>query len=123
MPASPIQQSPEMQRKEPAKGFLDKTLRDLCLCKAWRHQYCCRPTGASILIPEGLANFPSTTRWFDHNDLKSLEDVLLGVESECRKCCGPLMRGFIVAEGKLCETWSVCGSRFSSSNAAFLLRV
>jgi len=38
----------------------------------------------------------STVRWFDNNDLKSLEDVLLSVEKERRKRRGALTRRFIV---------------------------
>ncbi|KAH9060255.1 pyridoxal phosphate-dependent transferase [Lactarius vividus] len=38
-------------------------------------------------------------RWFGHNDLKNLEDVLLSVEKERRKLRGPLTRRFIVTEG------------------------
>ena len=38
----------------------------------------------------------STIRWFDLNDLRSLEDVLLSVEKECHKRRGPLTRRIIV---------------------------
>lgn len=41
----------------------------------------------------------STIRWFDHNDLKSLEEVLQGVEKERKKKKLPLTRRFIVTEG------------------------
>ena len=40
-----------------------------------------------------------TVRWFDYNDLKSLEEVLLGVERERRKRRGPLRRRITVFEG------------------------
>ncbi|KAH9165715.1 pyridoxal phosphate-dependent transferase [Lactarius sanguifluus] len=62
-------------------------------------------TGPSILYSQntlrdlcGLQISRSTIRWFDHNDLKSLEDrnVLLTVEKERR---GPLTRRFIITEG------------------------
>ena len=50
-------------------------------------------------IQKGLQISRSTVRWYDHNDLKSLEEVLLGVEKECLKRRGPLTRRFIVTEG------------------------
>ena len=37
--------------------------------------------------------------WFDHNDIKSLEGVLLNIEKEGRKRRGPLTRRSIVTEG------------------------
>ncbi|KAH9028222.1 hypothetical protein EDB85DRAFT_2276447 [Lactarius pseudohatsudake] len=51
---------------------------------------------------KGLEISRSTIRWFDHNDLKSLEDrdVFLTVEKECRKRRGPLTRRFIITEGQ-----------------------
>ncbi|KAH9164267.1 pyridoxal phosphate-dependent transferase [Lactarius sanguifluus] len=47
---------------------------------------------------KGLQISHSTIRWFDYNDLKSLEDrnMLLTVEKEGR---GPLTRRFIITEG------------------------
>ncbi|KAH8983453.1 serine palmitoyltransferase [Lactarius akahatsu] len=41
--------------------------------------------GVNFAIQKGLQISRSTVRWFDHNDLKSLEDVLLSVEKERRK--------------------------------------
>lgn len=55
--------------------------------------------GVNFAIQKGLQISRSTIRWFDHNDLKSLEDVLQGVEKERRKRRGPLTRRFIVTEG------------------------
>ncbi|KAH9032102.1 serine palmitoyltransferase [Lactarius hengduanensis] len=49
--------------------------------------------GINYAIQKGLQLSRSTVRWFDHNDLKSLEDVLLSVEKE------RLTRRFIVTEG------------------------
>ncbi|KAH9159422.1 hypothetical protein EDB89DRAFT_2049801 [Lactarius sanguifluus] len=40
-----------------------------------------------------------TVRWSDHNDLKNLENILLSVKQERRKCRGPLPRRFTVTEG------------------------
>jgi serine palmitoyltransferase len=51
------------------------------------------PTGALILL------FRRTVRWFDHNVLKSLEEVLLSVQKKRRKRRGPLTKQFIVTEG------------------------
>ncbi|KAH9060273.1 pyridoxal phosphate-dependent transferase [Lactarius vividus] len=55
--------------------------------------------GIDFAIQKGLQISRSTDRWFGHDDLKSLEDVLLSVEKECRKSRGPLTRRFIVTEG------------------------
>ena len=38
-------------------------------------------------------------RWYDHNDLKSLEDVLESVEKDRRKRRGAVIRKFIITEG------------------------
>ncbi|KAI0265363.1 serine palmitoyltransferase [Gloeopeniophorella convolvens] len=55
--------------------------------------------GVNFTIQKGLQISRSTIRWFDHNDPKSLEEVLQGVEKERRKRRGPLTRRFIVTEG------------------------
>lgn len=55
--------------------------------------------GVNFAIQKGIQISRSTVRWFDHNDLKSLEDVLETVEKERRKRRGPLTRRFIVTEG------------------------
>jgi serine palmitoyltransferase len=55
--------------------------------------------GVNFAIQKGIQISRSTVRWFDHNDLKSLEEVLEGVEKERRKRRGPLTRRFIVTEG------------------------
>lgn len=55
--------------------------------------------GINFAIQKGLQVSRSTIRWFDHNDLKSLEDVLQTIEKERRKRRGPLTRRFIVTEG------------------------
>ena len=55
--------------------------------------------GINFAIQKGLQISRSTVRWFEHNDLRSLEDVLLSVEKERRKRRGPLTRRFIVTEG------------------------
>lgn len=55
--------------------------------------------GINFAIQKGLQISRSTIRWFEHNDLKSLEDVLQSVEKERRKRRGPLTRRFIVTEG------------------------
>ncbi|KAH9025900.1 pyridoxal phosphate-dependent transferase [Lactarius hengduanensis] len=55
--------------------------------------------GLNFAIQKGLQISRSTVRWFYRNNLKSLEDVLLTVEKERRKCRGPLTRRFIVTEG------------------------
>ena len=55
--------------------------------------------GINFAIQKGLQISRSTIRWFDHNDLKSLEEVLQATEKEHRKRRGPLTRRFIVTEG------------------------
>ncbi|KAH9034369.1 hypothetical protein EDB83DRAFT_2416530 [Lactarius deliciosus] len=68
-------------------GILDNTLRDLRLCKAAVADW-----GIDFTIQKGLQISLSTVRWFDRNDLKRLEDMLLSVEKERRKRRGPLTR-------------------------------
>ncbi len=55
--------------------------------------------GVNFALQKGLQISRSTIRWFDHNDLKSLEDLLQGIEKERRKRRGPLTRRFIITEG------------------------
>ena len=55
--------------------------------------------GVNFAIQKGLQISRSTIRWYDHNDMKSLEHVLENIEKERRKKKGPLTRRFIVTEG------------------------
>ncbi|KAI0786994.1 serine palmitoyltransferase [Abortiporus biennis] len=55
--------------------------------------------GVNFAIQKGLQISRCTVRWYDHNDLKSLEQVLEMVERERRKKKSPLTRRFIVTEG------------------------
>ncbi|KAA1474636.1 serine palmitoyltransferase [Dentipellis sp. KUC8613] len=55
--------------------------------------------GVNFAIQKGLQISRSTVRWFDHNDLNSLEAVLESVKKEQRKKRSPLTRRFIVTEG------------------------
>ncbi|KIP10789.1 hypothetical protein PHLGIDRAFT_84464 [Phlebiopsis gigantea 11061_1 CR5-6] len=55
--------------------------------------------GVNFAIQKGLQISRSTIRWYDHNDMKSLEQVLENIEKERRKKKGPLTRRFIVTEG------------------------
>lgn len=55
--------------------------------------------GVNFAIQKGLQLARSTIRWYDHNDLKSLEDVLQSVDKERRKKKLPLTRRFIITEG------------------------
>ncbi|KAI0293636.1 serine palmitoyltransferase [Multifurca ochricompacta] len=55
--------------------------------------------GVNFAIQKGLQISRSTIRWFDHNDLKSLEEVIQGVEKDRRKRRGPVTRRFIITEG------------------------
>jgi len=55
--------------------------------------------GVSFAIQKGMQASRSTIRWYDHNDLQSLEEVLISVDKETRRKKGPLTRRFIVTEG------------------------
>ncbi|KZO99097.1 serine palmitoyltransferase [Calocera viscosa TUFC12733] len=55
--------------------------------------------GVSFAIQKGIQISRSIVRWYDHNDLDSLEEVLIGVEKEMKKKRAPLTRRFIVTEG------------------------
>jgi serine palmitoyltransferase len=53
----------------------------------------------NFAIQKGIQISRSTIRWYDHNDIKSLEEVLISVEKERKKRKGPLTRRFIITEG------------------------
>lgn len=53
----------------------------------------------NFAIQKGIQISRSTVRWYDHNDLKSLEDVLISVEKDRRKRGTPITRRFIITEG------------------------
>ena len=55
--------------------------------------------GVNFIIQKGLQISRSTVRWYDHNDLNSLESVLQAVDKETKKKRAPLTRRFIVTEG------------------------
>jgi len=55
--------------------------------------------GVNFIIQKGLQISRSTVRWYDHNDLNSLESVLQAVDNETKKKRAPLTRRFIVTEG------------------------
>ncbi|KAF8328495.1 serine palmitoyltransferase [Amanita rubescens] len=55
--------------------------------------------GVNFAIQKGIQISRSTVRWYDHNDLKSLEEVLESVEKERKKRRQPLTRRFIITEG------------------------
>ncbi|KAH9985180.1 pyridoxal phosphate-dependent transferase [Russula compacta] len=55
--------------------------------------------GINFTIQKGLQNSRPTIRWFDHNDLKSLEDVLQSIEKERCTRRGLITRRFIIPEG------------------------
>ncbi|EIN14688.1 serine palmitoyltransferase [Punctularia strigosozonata HHB-11173 SS5] len=55
--------------------------------------------GVSFPIQLGIRMSRSTVRWYDHNDLNSLEEVLQAVDREHKKRKLPLTRRFIVSEG------------------------
>lgn len=53
----------------------------------------------NFAIQKGIQISRSTVRWYDHNDLRSLEEVLISVEKERRKRRAPITRRFIITEG------------------------
>ncbi|KAL4072261.1 serine palmitoyltransferase [Scleroderma citrinum] len=53
----------------------------------------------NFAIQKGIQISRSTIRWYDHNDLRSLEEVLINVEKERRKRGAPITRRFIITEG------------------------
>lgn len=55
--------------------------------------------GVNFAVHKGIQVSRSTVRWYDHNDLKSLDEVLQAVEKERIKKRLPLTRRFIVTEG------------------------
>jgi serine palmitoyltransferase len=55
--------------------------------------------GVNFAVHKSIQVSRSTVRWYDHNDLRSLEDVLESVERERAKKRLPLTRRFIVTEG------------------------
>lgn len=55
--------------------------------------------GVNFGIQKGIQISRSTIRWYDHNDLNSLQEVLESVEKDRKKRGGPLTRRFIVTEG------------------------
>ncbi|KAL1721764.1 pyridoxal phosphate-dependent transferase [Schizophyllum commune] len=55
--------------------------------------------GVNFAIQKGIQISRSTVRWFDHNDLQSLNDVCEAVDREQRKKRAPLTRRFIITEG------------------------
>lgn len=80
-----------------SQGFATITSVIPAFCK--RGDIIVADRSVSFPIQKGMQISRSTIRWFDHNDLKSLEDVLISVEKERKKRRGPLTRRFILTEG------------------------
>lgn len=55
--------------------------------------------GVNFAIQKGLQISRTTVRWYDHNDMGSLEETLEAVAKEARRKKWPLTRRFIVTEG------------------------
>ena len=53
----------------------------------------------NFAIQKGIQISRSTVRWYNHNDLNSLEEVLNNIDKERKKRRGPLTRRFIITEG------------------------
>ncbi len=55
--------------------------------------------GVKFAIHKGIQISRSTVRWYDHNDMDSLEEVMNSVATEMKKKKAPLTRRFIITEG------------------------
>lgn len=55
--------------------------------------------GVNFAIHLGIKLSRSTVRWYDHNDMESLEEVVQNVAKEVKKKRLPLTRQFIITEG------------------------
>ncbi|KAF8332647.1 serine palmitoyltransferase [Cantharellus anzutake] len=55
--------------------------------------------GVNFAIHRGIQISRSTVRWYDHNDMSSLEEVMNSVVKEMKKKKMPLARRFIITEG------------------------
>lgn len=55
--------------------------------------------GVNFAIQKGIQISRSRVRWYDHNDMDSLEEVLETLDREAKRTKAPLTRKFIVTEG------------------------
>lgn len=55
--------------------------------------------GVNFAIQKGIQISRTHIRWYEHNDMDSLEEVLEAVQAESRRTKAPLTRKFIVTEG------------------------
>lgn len=55
--------------------------------------------GVNFAIQKGLQVSRSTIKWYDHNSMSSLENVLQSVVREDKRRRGPMTRRFIITEG------------------------
>lgn len=55
--------------------------------------------GVNFAIQKGIQISRSRVRWYDHNDMDSLEEVLEALDREAKRTKAPLTRKFIVTEG------------------------
>jgi serine palmitoyltransferase len=55
--------------------------------------------GVNFAIQKGIQISRSRVRWYDHNDMDSLEEVLETIDRENKRTKAPLTRRFIVTEG------------------------
>jgi serine palmitoyltransferase len=55
--------------------------------------------GVNFATHLGIKLSRSTVRWYDHNDMESLEEVAQSVAKEVKKKRLPLTRQFIITEG------------------------
>ncbi|KAJ3765097.1 serine palmitoyltransferase [Lentinula raphanica] len=79
------------------QGFITASSVIPAFCK--RGDIIVADRAVTLNIQKGMEISRSTIRWYDHNDLHSLEEVLQSVEKERRKRKGPLTRRFIITEG------------------------
>lgn len=55
--------------------------------------------GVNFAIQKGIQISRSRVRWYEHNDMDSLEEVLEALDREAKRTKAPLTRKFIVTEG------------------------
>jgi serine palmitoyltransferase len=60
-------------------SLLSTIPRVISAFETWRHNRH-RPPGHQFAVQKGLQTSRGTVRWFDHDDLKSLEEVLPSIE-------------------------------------------
>ncbi|KAK0527875.1 serine palmitoyltransferase component [Tilletia horrida] len=80
-----------------SQGF--STVSSVISAFAKRGDYIVADKGVNFAIQLGIQVSRSSTRWYEHNNLKALEQTLDSVRREAKRKGGRLTRRFIVTEG------------------------